>query len=108
MCQGGGTEESGRGTIDYLPEIVDAVGARIPVLIDGGMRRGTDVFKALALGARTVFIGRPYIWGLAAFGQTGVERVIDILRVELELTIKQCGALSIREIGKNSVGFKPL
>ncbi len=105
---GGRAEESGRGTIDCLPEIVDAVGARIPVLIDGGIRRGTDVFKALALGARAVFIGRPYIWGLAAFGQTGVERVIDILRVELELTMKQCGARSIREIGKNSVGFKPV
>ncbi len=104
---GGRAEESGRGTIDCLPEIVDAVGARIPVLIDGGIRRGTDVFKALALGARAVFIGRPYIWGLAAFGQTGVERVIDILRVELELTMKQCGARWIREIGKSSVGFKP-
>jgi 4-hydroxymandelate oxidase len=77
----------------------------MPVLIDGGFRRGTDVFKALALGARTVFIGRPYVWGLAAFGQPGVERVIQLLRVELELVMKQCGTRSIAEIGRNSVGY---
>ncbi|MDQ2901554.1 MAG: alpha-hydroxy-acid oxidizing protein, partial [Acidobacteriota bacterium] len=100
---GGRAEESGRGTIECLPEIVEAVGGRIPVLIDGGFRRGTDVFKALALGARAVCIGRPYIWGLAAFGQPGVERVIDILRLELELVMKQCGATSIPQIGRNFV-----
>ena len=103
---GGRAEESGRGTIDCLPEVVEAVHGRIPVLIDGGIRRGTDVFKALALGASAVFIGRPYIWGLASFGQNGVERVLDILRVELELVMKQCGARTIREIGKTSVGYK--
>ncbi len=102
---GGRAEESGRGTIDCLPEIVDAAGGRVPVLIDGGIRRGTDIFKALALGARAVFIGRPYIWGLAAFGQAGVERVLDILRIELELVMKQCGARSIAEIGRASVGY---
>jgi isopentenyl diphosphate isomerase/L-lactate dehydrogenase-like FMN-dependent dehydrogenase len=82
---------------------VDAVGGRIPVLIDGGIRRGTDVFKALALGARAVGIGRPYIWGLAAFGQPGVERVVDILRTEFELTMRQCGARSLAEITRTSV-----
>ena len=75
------------------------------VLIDGGIRRGTDIFKALALGAQAVFIGRPYVWGLAAFGQSGVERVLDILRIELELVMKQCGARSIAEIGRASVGY---
>ncbi len=102
---GGRAEESGRGTIDCLPEVVEAAGGRVPVLIDGGIRRGTDVFKALALGAKAVFIGRPYIWGLAAFGQPGVERVLDILRIELQLVMKQCGARSIAEIGPGSVGY---
>jgi 4-hydroxymandelate oxidase len=101
---GARAEESNRGTIDCLPEVVEAAGA-MPVLIDGGFRRGTDVFKALALGARAVFIGRPYVWGLAAFGQPGVERVIQLLRVELELVMKQCGTRSIAEIGRNSVGY---
>ena len=102
---GGRAEESGRGTIDCLPEVVEAAG-RIPVMLDGGIRRGTDIFKALAIGAKAVFIGRPYIWGLAAFGQPGVERVLDILRVELELVMKQCGARSIAEIGPASIGFR--
>jgi len=105
---GGRAEESGRGTIDCLPEVVDAVGGHVPVFIDGGIRRGTDVFKALALGANAVFVGRPYVWGLAAFGQPGVERVLDILRIELELVMKQCGARSIAEIGRSSVGYGEL
>ena len=100
---GGRAEESGRGTIECLPEVVDGAGSRIPVLIDGGFRRGTDIFKALALGARAVCIGRPYIWGLSAFGQPGVERVLDMLRVELELVMKQCGTRSIAEITRSSV-----
>ena len=95
---GGRAEESGRSTIECLSEVIDAVGGKIPVLIDGGFRRGTDIFKALALGARAVCIGRPYIWGLGAFGQPGVERVLDILRVELELIMKQAGVLSIEQI----------
>lgn len=102
---GGRAGESGRGTLDCLPEVVEAAGPKVPVLIDGGFRRGTDVFKALALGARAVFIGRPYIWGLAAFGQAGVERVLDLLKLELELVMKQCGARSIAEISRSHVGF---
>ncbi|MEP6537235.1 MAG: alpha-hydroxy acid oxidase [Bryobacteraceae bacterium] len=100
---GGRAEESGRGTIECLPEVLDGAASRIPVLIDGGFRRGTDIFKALALGARAVCIGRPYIWGLSAFGQPGVERVLDILRVELELVMKQCGTRSIAEIKRSAV-----
>ena len=100
---GGRATETGRGTIEALAEVVDAVGSRIPVLIDGGFRRGTDVFKALALGARGVGIGRPYVWGLSAFGQDGVERVLDILHAELRLTMRQCGTADIRQITRSSI-----
>jgi len=84
---GGRAEESGRATLNAFPEIVDAVGGAIPLLIDGGIRRGTDIFKALALGARAGGIGRPYLWGLGAFGQPGVERVLDLLRAEFALVM---------------------
>ena len=100
---GGRATETGRGTMECLPEVLQAVDGKIPVLIDGGFRRGTDVFKALALGARAVCIGRPYIWGLAAFGQPGVEKVIDIMRAELNLIMRQCGTRNIREITSRSV-----
>jgi 4-hydroxymandelate oxidase len=100
---GGRAEETGRSTIECLPEVMDAVGGRIPVLVDGGFRRGTDVFKALAMGVRAVGIGRPYLWGLGAFGQAGVERVLDLMRAELELIMRQCGARSIAEIGRSSI-----
>jgi isopentenyl diphosphate isomerase/L-lactate dehydrogenase-like FMN-dependent dehydrogenase len=93
-----------RSTIETLPEIVDAVGGRIPVMIDGGFRRGTDIFKALALGARAVGVGRPYIFGLAAYGQPGVERVLDLLRGELALTMRQCGTPTLKDITSASVG----
>ena len=100
---GGRAEESGRSTIECLPEVVEAVGGRIPVLIDGGFRRGTDIFKALALGAKAVCVGRPYIWGLSAFGQPGVEKVLDILRIEFELIMKQAGVTSLDQIKTNYV-----
>ena len=103
---GGRAEESGRGTIECLPEVVEGAAGRIPVLVDGGIRRGTDIFKALALGARAVGMGRPYIWGLSAFGQAGVERVLEILRVELELVMRQCGARSIEEIRRSMVAIR--
>jgi isopentenyl diphosphate isomerase/L-lactate dehydrogenase-like FMN-dependent dehydrogenase len=95
---GGRATETGRATIDALAEVVDGVGGQIPVFVDGGFRRGTDIFKALALGARAVGIGRPYVWALSAFGQKGVERVIDIARAELQLTMRQCGTPAIRDI----------
>jgi isopentenyl diphosphate isomerase/L-lactate dehydrogenase-like FMN-dependent dehydrogenase len=100
---GGRATETGRGTIDILPEVVEAVGPQFPVFVDGGFRRGTDVYKALAIGARGVGIGRPYIYGLSAFGQEGVERVLDILRAELTLTMRQCGTPSIAQIGRASI-----
>ncbi len=100
---GGRAEESGRGTIESLPEVVEAVGGRVPVLIDGGLRRGTDIFKALALGADAIAIGRPYLWGLAAFGQAGVEAVLDILRRELALAMRLAGVTSIGGITRDYV-----
>jgi isopentenyl diphosphate isomerase/L-lactate dehydrogenase-like FMN-dependent dehydrogenase len=85
--------------------VVEAAGGQIPVLVDGGFRRGSDVYKALALGARAVGIGRPYIYGLTAFGQQGVERVLDILRAELELTMRQCGTPAIAQITRTSISM---
>ena len=95
---GGRAEASARSTIECLPEIVDTVAGRVPVLIDGGFRRGTDIFKALALGADAVAIGRPYLWGLGAFGQEGVETVVDLLLAELQMVMRQAGTTSIEAI----------
>jgi len=100
---GGRQEESNLGTIECLPEIVNEVGGRIPVLIDGGFRRGTDIFKALALGANAICIGRPYAWGLGAFGQTGVEKVLDILRAELVRIMQLAGTTSVSQISSDFV-----
>jgi len=95
---GGRAEDSGRSTIDALPEIIEAVDGRIPVLVDSGFRRGTDIIKALALGARAVCIGRPYLWGLGAFGQPGVERVLDLLQQETRAAMMQVGAPSLKHL----------
>jgi isopentenyl diphosphate isomerase/L-lactate dehydrogenase-like FMN-dependent dehydrogenase len=100
---GGRADETLRGTIDCLPEVVEAVGGRIPVFVDGGIRRGTDIFKALALGATAVGIGRPYIWGLGSFGTAGVERVLDILTRELRIVMTQMGAAKIADISRGYV-----
>jgi isopentenyl diphosphate isomerase/L-lactate dehydrogenase-like FMN-dependent dehydrogenase len=100
---GGRAAETLRGTIDCLPEVIEGAGGRIPVVVDSGFRRGTDIYKALAMGAKAVCIGRPYIWGIGAFGQAGAERVIDILTRELQLVMSQCGARSLREITRNSI-----
>ncbi len=100
---GGRAEASGRGTITCLSEIVTAAKGRIPVMIDGGFRRGTDVFKALALGADAVCIGRPYLWGLAAFGQEGVRAVLDLLRAELMMVMRQAGTTSIDRISSDHI-----
>jgi 4-hydroxymandelate oxidase len=100
---GGRGEDSGRASIDSLGEVAEGVRGRVPVLVDGGFRRGTDVFKALALGATAVGIGRPYIWGLASFGQEGVEKVLDILRAELLIAMRQAGTRSIAEINRSYV-----
>jgi 4-hydroxymandelate oxidase len=95
---GARSEDSGRSTIDALPEIIDAVKGRIPILVDSGFRRGSDVVKALCLGATAVCIGRPYIWGLGAFGQPGVERVLDLLRIETYAMMQQVGAPTVKHL----------
>jgi len=100
---GGRATDSGRATIDSLPEVIQVVRGRIPVLVDGGFRRGTDVFKALALGAKAICIGRPYMWGVAAFGQPGVETVLTILRREFNLVMAECGKKSVPEINAASI-----
>jgi isopentenyl diphosphate isomerase/L-lactate dehydrogenase-like FMN-dependent dehydrogenase len=100
---GGRAEDSGRGAIESVAEVVSAAAGRVPVIADSGFRRGTDVFKALALGATAVAIGRPYIWGLAAFGAAGVSRVIDLLTRELELVMRQAGTPRIADIGTGSL-----
>lgn len=95
---GGRAENSLRATVTSLPDVVKATAGRIPVICDGGFRRGTDIFKALALGATSIGIGRPYIWGLGAFGQEGVETVLALLRKELETVMKQSGTTSLSKI----------
>jgi 4-hydroxymandelate oxidase len=95
---GGRAENSLRATITSLPEVVAGVRGRAPIICDGGFRRGTDVFKALALGATAIGIGRPYVWGLAAFGQEGVEVVLELLRKEFEMTMRQAGTTSVAKI----------
>ena len=100
---GGRQLESLRSTIDCLPEIVEEIDGKIPILIDGGIRRGTDIFKALALGATAVCIGRPFCWGLGALGQQGVEMVLDLLKAELIRDMQLAGTASIEKISRNHV-----
>jgi len=96
--------DSGRATIEVLPEIIEVVGNRMPVLVDSGFRRGTDIIKALAMGAQAVCVGRPYLWGLGAFGQPGIERVLEILRTETRAAMQQVGAPSIKHLTPAMVG----
>ena len=100
---GGRAEETLRPTIESLPEVIEGVSGKIPVIVDGGIRRGTDVFKALAFGASAVGIGRPHAWGLAAFGQPGVEAVLEILRRELRTIMRQAGTISVDKITRNYI-----
>jgi len=100
---GGRAENSMRATITSLPEVVQGVAGKIPVICDGGFRRGSDVFKAMALGASSVGIGRPYIWGLGAFGQEGVETVLALLRKEFETVMKQSGTTNIAAITRDHI-----
>ena len=101
---GGRAEGDGRATIDALPEITAVTGGRIPVIVDSGFRRGTDLFKGIARGADAVAVGRPYLWGLGAFGQEGVERALEILVRELEIAMRAAGTPSLDHIGPWSVG----
>ncbi|MEO7386636.1 MAG: alpha-hydroxy acid oxidase [Gammaproteobacteria bacterium] len=104
---GGRQEESGRGTLECLPEVVGAVKGRIPVLIDGGIRRGTDIFKALALGADAICVGRPYLFGLAAYGEQGVAKVLAILDSEFQRSMQFAGTTSVGAIKPAYVQRRP-
>jgi isopentenyl diphosphate isomerase/L-lactate dehydrogenase-like FMN-dependent dehydrogenase len=100
---GGRADETLRPAIDSLVEVAAGIRGRAPIVMDGGVRRGTDVFKAMALGATAVGIGRPYIWGLGAFGQEGVEMVLEILRREFQLTMRQAGTTTVKGITPSHV-----
>jgi isopentenyl diphosphate isomerase/L-lactate dehydrogenase-like FMN-dependent dehydrogenase len=94
-------------TIDALPDVVDAVGGKVPILMDGGVRRGTDVIKAIAIGATAVLIGRPYVWGLASFGQVGVKRVIELLRAEFALSMALAGKPNVAAMDRKLIKNLP-
>jgi 4-hydroxymandelate oxidase len=94
---GGRADDNGRSTIEALGEIIEVAGT-MPVLVDSGFRRGTDIVKALCMGAKGVGIGRPYLWGLGAFGEAGVERALELLRLELLAAMQQVGAPSLKQL----------
>lgn len=100
---GGRAEASNRSTIEALPEVAAGVNGRVPILIDSGVRRGGDIFKALALGADAVGIGRPYVWGLGSFGQEGVAKVIQILLDEFSMTMRQASTATVDQITSSYV-----
>jgi L-lactate dehydrogenase (cytochrome) len=100
---GGNNLDSTPATIRLLPDVVDAVGDQIEVLLDGGIRRGSDVVKALALGARAVMIGRAYLWGMAANGEKGVNNVLAILRSGIEETLYGLAKTSIHQLGPDDL-----
>jgi 4-hydroxymandelate oxidase len=104
---GGRAENTLRATVESLPEVVDGVAGKVPVIVDGGVRRGTDIFKALALGATAVGFGRPHSWGLGAFGQAGVEAVLEIYRRELRTIMRQAGTTSLDRITRDYVIPRP-
>ena len=101
---GGRQLDSSPATIDALPGVVEAVAGQVPVLLDGGVRRGTDVVKALALGARAVLVGRPILWGLAVAGEDGAYRVLELLKAEFDLAMALCGVRTVGEIERGLVG----
>ena len=100
---GGRATETLRSTLEALPEVVSEARNRVPVFVDGGFRRGTDVFKALALGAKAAGVGRPFLWGLGAFGQAGVDRVLEILQGELKLVMGNCGTRTVADINRSYI-----
>jgi isopentenyl diphosphate isomerase/L-lactate dehydrogenase-like FMN-dependent dehydrogenase len=101
---GARSEDSGRATIDILPEVVAATKGKLTVIVDSGFRRGTDVAKAMAMGANAVGVGRPYLWGLGAFGEPGVAKVLEILRTEFRVAMAQSGLKAVKEFTPAFVG----
>ena len=104
--QGGRQLDGSRAPFDQLAEVVDAVGERIDVIMDGGVQRGTHVLKALSLGAKAVGGGRYYLFPLAAAGQTGVERALDLMRAELERDMRLMGCTSIDQLSRENLRFR--
>jgi isopentenyl diphosphate isomerase/L-lactate dehydrogenase-like FMN-dependent dehydrogenase len=104
---GGNNLDGTPATIRVLPAIADAVGEQVEVLLDGGVRRGGDVVKALALGARAVMIGRAYLWGLAANGQAGVENVLDILRDGIDSALLGLGHTAVADLNRTDLVVPP-
>ena len=100
---GGRQVDGAIATLDALPGVVEAVDGRVPVLLDSGVRSGADAFKAIALGATAVLIGRAYVWGLAVAGQAGVREVLENLRAELDLTMALAGCHSLAEVGPETL-----
>lgn len=100
---GGRQLDTCRATIDVLPEVAETVQGKIEILIDGGIRRGTDILKAVALGAKAVLVGRPVIWGLAVDGENGVKSVLELLRNEFDLSMALCGCDSVKKITKDLI-----
>ena len=100
---GGRQLDSAVAALDALPAVVAAVAGRGEVLVDGGVRRGTDVLKALALGARAVLIGRPILWGLAVGGEAGAARVLELLQAEIERDLMLCGSAGPAEVDRSLV-----
>ena len=100
---GGRADDSGRGAIESLPEVAAAAKGRATIIMDSGVRRGTDIVKALALGADAVGIGRPYVWGLGAFGEAGVDRALELLQAELKAIMEFTGTPTLADIGANYV-----
>ncbi len=101
------TSTASPAPIRVLPDIASAVGDEVEVVMDGGVRRGSDVVKALALGARAVMIGRAYLWGLAANGQAGVENVLDVLRMGIDSALRGLGKASINDLGREDLFVPP-
>jgi len=103
---GGRQLDGSRAAFDQLAEVVDAVGGKIDVMMDGGVRRGTHVLKALSLGAKAVGVGRYYLFPLAAAGQAGVERALSLLRIEIERDMKLMGCSSIGQLSRDNLRFR--
>jgi L-lactate dehydrogenase (cytochrome) len=104
---GGRQLDGSRAAFDQLAEVVDAVGNRLDVMMDGGVQRGTHVLKALSLGAKAVGLGRFYLYPLAAAGQAGVERALELMKEEIVRGMKLMGSTSIRELSQQNLRFRP-
>jgi L-lactate dehydrogenase (cytochrome)/(S)-mandelate dehydrogenase len=103
---GGRQLDGAVASFDALPAILDAVGGRLPVLVDGGIRRGADVVKALALGAACCLIGRPQLWGLAIGGEAGVRHVLELYRREIDRVMGLMGAKAVAELGPHCLSWR--